>query len=318
MKKYIFIFLVLNIIASTVSFAQRLNERGEKIVKSLSVHWYEEDGSYMESVSSDYSFQYDETGKLIGIMRKFKDEKNMFTEIFKKDGKQVTCKVLKNGKPIPKYGLELWADCEGKIELRKEIFPMYDEYEGVHLKGMRSTWYRQTRVELRGFELTDAECNDENIVYYGKKFVTPEEGKWGLREFYFVYVSDDGKIVNVDDYQTREYHLTSWNGDLYFYNVTSDSGLRDMLSRTVYSDKGNDTNINFYGFSDKHRNSPFRNAELLTEWGKYRSKHIVLREGYNEKFWEYKYDANNNISEIKIVDKYGLNRYCIVKLEYLY
>ena len=36
------------------------------------------------------------------------------------------------------------------------------------------------------------------------------------------------------------------------------------------------------------------------------------------KSWEYFYDSNGNITEIKIVDKDTLNRYCIVKLEYVY
>lgn len=322
MKKHIFIFLVLNIIASTTSFAQRLNARGEKLVKSVSVHWYDEDGTFKKSISSDYSFDYDETGVLIGMARKFKDGKDVFTENFKKENKRIICTVLKNGKTIPNYNLELGLSLalhkREIIEFRKEVYPVYDDDGSIFSTDMLVTWYKNGCIDVRAFYLTDVEGNAENIKEYGDKNVDMDERKWGLGKLYSVYLSKDDKIIEIDDTNTQEWAISSWKGDLYPRRITSDEDISIMQIGTKYSDKINDTNINFYGFSDHYSNTPFRNAELLTEWSRYRSKHLVLKEDYNKKLWEYTYDVNNNISEIKIVDKYYFNQYCIVKLEYMY
>ena len=143
-----------------------------------------------------------------------------------------------------------------------------------------------------------------------------------------IIVMKDGKIIEIDRTSSKEWVLSSWDGDLYPMRVWSDNDVKSMQRMTEYSDKVNDTNINFYGFSDQNLGSPFRNAELLTEWSVYRSKHLMVKEGVwgkdkngNDRYkksWEYSYDDNGNICEIKIVDKDSFNRYCIVKLEYVY
>ena len=310
-------------------FSQRKNANGYKLVKSVSVQWHEKDGTAMESVSSDYSFQYDDAGALIGIVRKFKDGRDNFTENFKKEGKQITCTVLKNGKAIPKYSLEFGTDNKGKIEFRKEVYPVYDDVSGgIASMNMLVSWYRAGGVDVRAYYLTDEEGSAENIKDYGKGNTEIAERKWGMYGFYSVYLSKEGKIIEIDRTSTKEWVLSSWDGDLYPMRIWSDKDVKYMQRATEYSDKVNDTNINFYGFSDQNLDSPFRNAELLTEWSTYRSKHLMLREGVwgkdkngNDRYkksWEYSYDDNGNICEIKIVDKDSFNRYCIVKLEYVY
>lgn len=47
----------------------------------------------------------------------------------------------------------------------------------------------------------------------------------------------------------------------------------------------------------------------------------IVRKNGNDRYkksWEYSYDKSGNVSEIKIVDKDSFNRYCLVKLEYVY
>ena len=329
MNKFRFIVLILFITFMGVCYAQKRNLNGYKLVKSVSVHWYEKEGTPMEFISSDYSLSYDETGTLIGLIRKFKDKKDVFTENFKKEGKQISCTVLKNGKTIPIYRLEFGTDNKGKIEYRKEVYPVYDDVSSnIATMNMLITWYKKRGVDVRAFYLTDEEGNAEAIKEYGKGRVEIEEWKWGLAQHYSVYLSKDNKIIEIDHTDTKEWPISSWNGNLYSRSITSDDDVSIMQRMTEYSDKINDTNINFYGFSDQYLDSPFRNAELLTEWGIYRSKHLMLKEGRRgkdkngndryHKSWEYSYDRNNNITEIRIVDKSSFNRYCIVKLEYVY
>ena len=329
MNIYKFILSILIVTASITSHAQRRNANGYKLVKSLSVRWHEQDGTIMEFLSSDYAFRYDEQGALTGLLRTFWDGKDTFTEDFQKDGRQITCTVLKNGKAIPKYSLEFGTSNKGKIEYRKEIYPVYDDIDGsIASIKMLVTWYRSRGVDMRSFWLTDEVGNAEKIKEYGEGNTELEERKWGLYRHYSVYLSKEGKIIEIDPSDTKENPLSSWDGDLYPRRITSDEDVRIMQRMTEYSDKVNDTNINFYGFSDQYINTPFRNAELLTEWSMYRSKHLKLKEGRwgkdkngndrYEKSWEYTYDGSNNITGIKIVDKASFNRYCTVTLEYLY
>ncbi len=329
MNKLRFIVSLFIFACVATSHAQRRNSNGYKLVKTVSVNWHEKDGTFMESVSSDYTFQYDEAGTLIGIVRKFKDGKDHFMENFKKEGKQIICTVLRNGKAIPKYSLEFGMTNKGKIEFRKEVYPVYDDISGgIASMNMLVSWYRAGGVDIRAYYLTDEEGNAENIKDYGKGNTEITERKWGMSGFYSVYLSKEGKIIEIDRTSTKEWVLSSWGGDLYSRRIWSDEDVKFMQRYYEYSDKVNDTNINFYGFSDHYLDSPFRNAELLTEWGVYRSKHLMLKEGRwgkdnngNDRYhksWEYSYDGNNNITEIKIVDKESFNRYCIVKLEYVY
>lgn len=321
--------LFISLCYVVTSHAQRRNAKGYKLVKTVSVNWFEKDGTAMDFLSSNYSFQYDDVGVLVGIVRKFKDGKEHFTENFKKEGKQITCTVLKNGKAIPKYSLEFGTNNKGKIVFRKETYPVYDDISGgIASMKMLVSWYKTGGVDMRAYYLTDVEGNAENIKDYGKKNVESEEWKWGLYQHYSVYLSKEGKIIEIDPTFSTEKVLSSWNGDLYPRRIWSDEDVKYMQRYYEYSDKLNDTNINFYGFSDQHLDSPFRNAELLTEWGVYRSKHLMLKEGVwgkdkngNDRYhksWKYFYDSNGNITEIKIVDKETFNRYCIVKLEYVY
>ena len=320
---------LLLFICTIFSHAQRRNANGYKLVKTVSVNWHEKDGTAMDFLSSNYSYSYDDTGALIGIVRKFKDGNDHFMENYKKEGKQVTCAVLKNGKAIPKYSLEFGMDHKGKIKFRKEVYPVYDNFDGgIAYMEMLVSWYRAGGVDIRGFTPTDDNFNMETIMDYGEVRLEGEEKNWGLYHHYSIYLTKDNKVVGINYYNTDEYPLTSWNGDLYPRRIWSDEDVKFILRYFEYSDKLNDTNINFFGFSDQNLNSPFRNAELLTEWGVYRSKHLMLKEGVwgkdkngNDRYhksWEYFYDSNGNITEIKIVDKETFNRYCIVKLEYVY
>ena len=61
--------------------SQRKNANGYKLVKTVSVNWHEKDGTAMDFLSSNYSYSYDDTGALIGIVRKFKDGNDYYRKL---------------------------------------------------------------------------------------------------------------------------------------------------------------------------------------------------------------------------------------------
>ena len=336
MRKYIntLILILAFILPHLSASAQKLNSDGLKMVSRVNVKWYTREGIPWEGLTHDVYYQYDNEGKLIGVDNKFKSGKDSYVEQYRKEGNEIKYVKIKNGKADPYDTMRFILDKDGLIRYKIYDYAVYENnlsavygffryichYEYSHSKPKRTDFnkyykYQKSLKELgariaEGWELSEIRRYDSM------------ERACGMKEELHLYVDENGGIYRPEEHEeganTRTYDYIDGN----WYHGNSFVSIRN-----AYSDRLNDTNIEFSGLANITLNDPSRHVEWSTEWINARSKNLILFEkkrknsnGAKTKY-DYLFDLYGNLIQIKATrteggPNYGV--YCIMDIEYLH
>ena len=359
MKTRIFLTLVLSLIYSSVSFSQKMNGKGQKMVKSLTVRFFASNGELVESWNRDILYIYNEKNELVGVNNTYKEQGNIYIEKYEKVTEPQGVSVIygciyKNNKLLPKNKIKIG------FKFRIYDYPMDDytmrkETYRYYTSRVTQKIYRVERNEYGTFRDDDSMDYSYNRFKeddYSKKapHLSYDEVDYGFTNSLLpIYVTKDGTKYYKSSVEPENVtELSFINGDMQNCLEVWDDEIR---CENVYSDRENDTNIEFYGFSrGGFVGSPYANIEWSTEWMQTQSRHLLLMEARNYRFgkskeewvkekypdrynvayksetslckakWDYRFDSSGNIKQI-LVHRYGniLEKWeCVIDIDYVY
>lgn len=361
--KTLLLFVLCLLAAAQSTFAQMKNRYGRKMVKTINVRWYEKDGRPMNDLSLDVTYNYDEKRNLNGFITITRDaDDNTYRTVYKtvKDG-EAEGSVYKNGKLVPLHKIRLVRRGD---RYREETFPTLDEDGSVYQMNKQITIYGRSSLafSIDKFSYYGFKYDPENSQYifdvnykYGlNNHITNNHNLGIMRRFfgywYDTYVNKDGYEYHSQDPFDPYSHIRRGYVDQNMQKYIGYNSKGDITECNLYSDRLNDTNVEFYGFSTMtNRISLFRNVELSTEWYEMQSKNLLLAEGYQyvwgktadetyrwqwsetyaterekldkktQAVWNYEYDERNNIKRIVInTNSDSFNRRCIINVDYVF
>ena len=317
--------------------AQRTNRNGLKMVSRLTIetsHVTNTQVSRREVYCWDVEYLYDDNGSLIGINKGFEDNGNAYEERYRvgdpivmRNGRKrmndtVKVAIYKNGKFVPNSKIRLLRG-----GYRLEDYAVYENNSDEVAFWQKNLYrYRTNKLgvyqiefkEFSSFELS----NERRKSWYNSMIDKASEGDLSR---YTDHLGDFGKMTDFvgmyDEYVTKDgkCYFSRINDDAWcvrnmtFINGNMQPGARNDIK---YSDRINDTNIEFYGFAHLTEGpSYYANIEWSTEWLKTRSKNLILSEK-NECEWEYTFDAKGNLREIRI-DSYNHHNRIVINVQYV-
>ncbi len=279
------------------SGAQRVNKKGYKLVKSLDVQWYE-GGKKVEWMCRKINYYYDKEGNLVGLDERYRDYGHEFFTTSRMDstGRYVRGKIYTDGvmtqgsnvlikpytfiaidKPITMadgrvahYQKELyehkqWAGNCHVIKMHKFYAPKeggYEEYQrasDAFIEKVRAGEVeRLARPNL--MELNECGFINGTLAYYSTK---------------------DGDVYEEDpDYSYVDYLTVDGNMQMNYNRWFINNRGKDMtFLEDEYTNRINDTNIEYRSFS-KISDNILSRPELSTEWFSFfRSRNLVHYEG---------------------------------------
>lgn len=329
-----FIFIFLLFFGLSVD-AQRLNADGLKMVKRVNVKWYDKEHNPIEGWSHDVWYYYGADGTLTGLDNKFSENGDFYVEKYRKEGKELKYSKIKNGKVDPydtmrfilgyhdliRYKIHdyaVWENDFSAIAYKKRYICAYTHSDGKPVE----TDFREYMM----FNDMTFEWLAENIEReFGNIWdMESMERDCGMKRELHIFLDEKGIFYYPEEhdkpYNTRSYSY--FNGNMQEGYAKREADLNHI---NVYSDKINDTNIEFFGFGKLSLNEPARYVEWSTEWINARSNNLILFENKRRKnaeiTYEYSEDANGNIVQIKATYTEGgpiHGIYCIMDVEYVY
>ncbi len=353
-------------------FAQRLNSKGQKMVSRLSMTVKEINNNIkLDWVSWDITFMYDPKGNLIGLDKEFTDEGATYTEKYRLDEtskqKKIRATVYKNGELLPHNKILIEPNV-----CRIEDYVTYDGNTIVHFNKDVHFYHnnalgicRTEKERFLGISLADTKWEVETFFkrldYTRKSSIET----WIERDCGFVdklnerYATKDSII-----YLTCRHFGDMMNSTISMNHTFIDGNMQNqywadekgnVLRENIYSDRLNDTNLEFYGFTQigTYPLIVYRNVEWATEWMRTRSKNLMLMEerrykkGKNYEMWlkenhparyesemqtmykdwkamckakwDYVFDENDNIKQITVyynTGSFGEILKYVIDLEY--
>lgn len=331
LKFWNMLILLLFLLPLTVS-AQRRNTEGLKLVKRVDVKWYTKEGKLWEGWTHDVYYYYDNVGRLNGIDNKFKDGNDFYVEQYRKEGNEIKYVKLKNGKADLYDTMRFILNRDGLIRYKIYDYAIYEndfsaissfcryicQYDYSRSKPIRTDYniYYKSQIPLEQIAKNVADGSEFSSLRTNGTM----ERACGMKKELRLYMDDDGSIytpeVHNEPYNTRGYNYT--NGNWYKKKTF-------LTEKNVYSERLNDTNVEFFGFGNLSLNEPSRYVEWSTEWINSRSKNLILFEDKGKKSaktqFDYRFDMNGNIVQVKATKteggpNYGV--YCIMDVEYEY
>lgn len=258
MKK-IFVFLGLILISCSL-FSQKINDNGEKLIKSITVL------SNSGKILNKFSYFYDEEYNMKTYIR---DEYKFHEK------PQSTYKIIYNN---GKFHGERYY--EGRLTNEKYYYDNIDNRitMSVCLSKNSSNTLFKNRVDFH----YDSDNNLNTILFtdsYREENMTDYITSAELKEYLIIIDNNKFKLFFRNKYYTNNYtDLSTMCGNF-----------------TVY----NNTNINLLQFFDYSNSAIFNNCdELYTEWTNYNSKFLPNK--ILNKQITYYFDDNENIVEIKV------------------
>lgn len=329
-----FVLFSLLLLSLSVN-AQRRNSNGLKMVKRVNIKWYYQDNSPMEGWSHDVWYYYNEEGKLIGLDNKFSEDGDFYVEKYRKEGKELKYSKIKNGKVDPYDTMKFILGYHDLIEYKIHDYAVWEnDFSDIadRMRYICQYQYDNGKPARTAFK--------EYVAFPDMTFERLAENV--EREFGWIW---DNESMERDCGMNKEIHIfLDKNGVFYYpqgydeaYNARNYSYLdnnmqegiakseEDLIRVNVYSDRINDTNIEFFGFGKLTLNEPARYVEWSTEWINARSNNLILFENKHikgaETSYEYFEDANGNIVQVKATQTEGgpnYGSYCIMDVEYVY
>lgn len=328
----ILILILAFILPHLSASAQKLNSDGLKMVSRVNVKWYTREGIPWEGWTHDVYYQYDNEGKLIGVDNKFKSGKDSYVEQYRKGGNEIKYVKVKNGKVTPYDTMKFILGKDGLIRYKIYDYAVYEndfsavhaffryicQYEYSHSKPKKTDFNEYYKYQISLKELGALIAEGRELLEI-RRYESMERACGMKRELHF-YVDENGSIYCPEEYyegaNTRTYNYVDGN----WYH-----GKSFTYEKNVYSNRLNDTNIEFSGFANTILNEPSRHVEWSTEWINARSKNLILFEKKKKTSakttYDYLFDLYGNLIQIKATKtekgpNYGA--YCIMDIEYLH
>jgi len=308
-------------------------------------------------------YHYDENTDLVGIDDVEHDEDGDWTYKYRKPDKgPVIGKLYHNGKLQSGDSTTLQIGWSARRERNQ---PVYSDENSNEVVFNEKVVYLVIRQSDLGFVLSEnyiklGDVNDKESIKknFAKDIDDLSDYKYNeyLNLNIHPFTSELGYYFNKNGevYQraepiniARDIRLFTFiDGDMHRTIEHRNNG--DISEMNEYSDRINDTNMEFYGLATSNsHNSWFSMPEYTSEWCKMRSKHLL---NYVEKYypygknyqarlkksnpelyeqkmaevkprcdseWHYTFDANDNLVGIEVIDYDWFRSRCIMEVEYV-
>lgn len=266
MKKIVFILLGLSL--SLTVFSQRLNDKGEKMVKEFTYKTY--DRGKVDRCDR-YIYDYDQNGRMTSL--KIYDKTNNLKGSYANDGRKVS------------YFNDMTDHCKTNFTL--------DRYGNI------------TSFEFIEFDYTDKKTPDWKTEYL-YEYVYEEEFKaFRLKRFLVIgydYSLSKKQFIKHETFIERNVVLEEG-----IYKGSINGSISDDWRYKGNYDHPNDTNMSFYMLlgTNLGYDCLYTDPLLNTEWINVKSPYFPTQKQYNGHTYEYVYDSNGNIEKIKdiLVDR---------------
>jgi len=364
MKKYLLIAVALLLCVSMPSMAQKKNRSGLKMVSHIKVRWYSSEGEEQTQLARDLYYHYNENTKLVGIDDVEHQEDGDWTYKYRdQDRDPVIGKLYHNGKLMPGDSTTLQLGWPFRRERDESVYAD-ENYNEIIAK--QKIMFMVVRQSDMGLVLSEKCCklDEVNDKESAKKSIAEDiddladhkydnyHFDWTLSPFsgeLFYYFNENGEVYR----RTGPINIASdlrmftfIDGDMHRKIEHRNNG--DISEMNEYSDRINDTNMEFYGLATSHtHNNWFSMPEYTSEWCKMRSKHLLnyvekyypygknyqarLKKSNPERYeqkmaevkprckseWHYTFDANNNLVGIEVIDYGWFRSRCIMEVEYV-
>ena len=279
------LFLMLLFIACSQSFAQRLNERGEKVVSTVGVDYYDTPTDQLIT-HADIYFTYNDSMQLVKVVRDMTVYEGRYKDVLSRD---------RNG--------NIKRVCDFKGKWKSDFQYKYETNEHGFI--LSKTEICDNRV----IHIFDYIYDNKRLVQVNKKRRYKDHGEWfddrDMDHIKFGYIDDNC-------YWHRMWSATNVYDERIYYNTEM------RYDNCSYGDTVNDTNINpnlliYMNFSGIGLN--VEEFELATEWCGLKAKNIV-NDGIT-----IRKDNKGNIVELKKISEHSdgsKHLYAKIKLSYLY
>jgi len=361
MKKYLLIAVALLLCVSVPSLAQKKNYDGLKMVSHIKVRWYSSEGYEETELARDLYYHYNDKTELIGIDDVEHGESGDWTIKYRMTERGlVTGKLYHNGRLQPNDSTTLQL---GWRTIRERDQPVYDDENSDVVAFDEKNVYMVVRQSDMGFVLTriyikrdrvkDKESAMEMIANDIDDLADRKYRSYDKDEKFHpfsgelcYYFSEKGEAYVEDDVFTSLNMFTFIDGDMHRKIGHRNNG--DIREMNEYSDRINDTNMEFYGLATSHTiNNWFSMPEYTSEWCNMRSKHLLnyvekyynYGKNYQERLkksnpelyeqkmaetkltckseWHYTFDTRDNLVGIEVIDYHWFNSRCIMEVEYV-
>jgi len=322
------------------AMAQKKNSQGLKMVSHIKVRWYSPKGKALSRLSRDLYYHYDRNTRLIGIDDAEHYRDGDWTYKYRKMGDgDILGKLFHNEKMIP---LDSTVTHQDKTIKRVRYRPVYDDtYTGIECY-TREVFTVHNSANVTAVLYEDYLERDEVVGEEGLKAFVMTDFEYLIKGEYYTNSYDLYPFTGLLDYyfdqRGKVFTKTEANIDrdlriFYFINGDMQQGFSKRDSSAVcvmneYSDRVNDTNVEFYGLSTAYDSYEWLSMpEYSSEWCKSRSKHLPkymgkrYYDGSNSpkcsSVWEYTFDSRNNLVRIEVIANDWHSNRCVMEIEYV-
>lgn len=333
MKKAL-ILISLLIITSFPIYSQgvRINNNGQKLVKSLKTTFLDAEKKPVPYWDYICKFYYDD-GNLVKVVRNSTDyNKHQYKEVLTREGNELKYLCYVDNK-LQNIESKILLDDENKLSVSlRKVAAGTEKFANV----TKYSDYDIEHIDFNGlFKISDIEENlksDTWPLHHFRSGPCYTQGsqqlslfnlfKLGVIEYLnFFLIGEDNYLYYPRNYEIENYHYYKGNPVTLYKGLDLSKVNGKYAFPEIYSKRQNDLNINIFGLS-KHNvilGGPYEDLEYLTEWFPIRSNNLLEGIGHNgmDPKFEYIIDENDNIRQILItVDIAFARRYITVDIEY--